>query len=897
MNTFPHRLFTLLLLLFCFTLGAKARTFILPTDTVKTDSLKTKPTKERQRDLGEATVTATRLVFVTKKDTVIYDMDALGATKGDMLQDMISRMPGLEIKNGALYYRGKAVTRVQVNGTDFERGDTKKALQNLPAYIIKNVKAYEDLTDQAKVTGIDNGDREQVVNVILKKKYLGAWTGNVDLGYGTDHRWRYRGFANTFTEHSRVSAYGGFTNTGQYQSATDEGMWNENGGAGSSSGDTRYMQPGLSFMWNNGKQRGDKGYFMVDGSGGWDYRGHHDESRQLTENFLDDGTRTTRMEHMTTKNDERIWRINLSLTWQATKWTYLEYRPHYSYNSYKDRSHEQEAQWNGGFADNSFSPLDSLLHHPTAGWPLNSAQAQANTLMLDESLSDKGTHYTQHYLYFTQRLSENNWRLSLMSNIGYRYGDEKTNDLKQYTQYQTSQASQVDPLYNRYSRTASHDFDFSNYVFLDAPIPGLQSFRFTYGTQINRSHSIADAYRLERLGGSFANFNDYLPLIGTLPTEAGWQATARDPELTLDQLTLSRQHSFQNNLIFKKKGLTLDLSNAYTLVYDRLEYVKGDYDPLYPSRHSGLYRLGLNTRYETDSIGTFTFSYNYYTSNPPLLQTITLPDMSNPLYLSLGNPDLKKRHVHVASMGYQVNMKHGRMFSMGHTFTFQDNEVTTRSRFDKLTGVTTTERVNLPKGSWNYSPNLNFSTPLDKKQLVNFSSSVYYSLTKGRAYTIGTTAEAELYDQTNHQLYVMGGINARLGKWVLGLDNMCMYRTIARSTEVYDNVSSFMNVLNFNVQYTLPWNMVVKSNLQSSRFHNSGGYVIHPWRTIWNASIEQSFLRDKSLAVTLEASDLLNQRDQTLTSVDVNSRYSGWSKCVHRYFMLHVIYRFSTKKG
>lgn len=367
MNTFPHRLFTLLLLLFCFTLGAKARTLILPTDTVKTDSLKTKPTKERQRDLGEATVTATRLVFVTKKDTVIYDMDALGATKGDMLQDMISRMPGLETKNGALYYRGKAVTRVQVNGTDFERGDTKKALQNLPAYIIKNVKAYEDLTDQAKVTGIDNGDREQVVNVILKKKYLGAWTGNVDLGYGTDHRWRYRGFANTFTEHSRVSAYGGFTNTGQYQSATDEGMWNDNGGAGSSSGDTRYMQPGLSFMWNNGKQRGDKGYFMVDGSGGWDYRGHHDESRQLTENFLDDGTRTTRMEHMTTKNDERIWRINLSLTWQATKWTYLEYRPHYSYNSYKDRSHEQEAQWNGGFADNSFSPLDSLLSSPHNG--------------------------------------------------------------------------------------------------------------------------------------------------------------------------------------------------------------------------------------------------------------------------------------------------------------------------------------------------------------------------------------------------------------------------------------------------------------------------------------------------------------------------------------------------
>lgn len=192
-------------------------------------------------------------------------MDALGATKGDMLQDMISRMPGLEIKDGALYYRGKVVNRVLVNGTDFKRGDTKLALQNLPAYIIKSVKAYEDLTTEAKVTGIDDGSRERVINVILKQKYMGTWTGNADIGEGTDHRWLYRGFANTFTNHSRISAYGGFTNTAEYQSVSDNGDWNDNGGAGSSSGDTRYMQPGISFMWNNGKEEYKKVFLRLQG--------------------------------------------------------------------------------------------------------------------------------------------------------------------------------------------------------------------------------------------------------------------------------------------------------------------------------------------------------------------------------------------------------------------------------------------------------------------------------------------------------------------------------------------------------------------------------------------------------------------------------------------------------
>ena len=59
-------------------------------------------------------------------------MDALNATKGDMLGDMINRMPGLELRNGQLYFKGRAVTRFLVNGYDFQRGDTRKALDNLP---------------------------------------------------------------------------------------------------------------------------------------------------------------------------------------------------------------------------------------------------------------------------------------------------------------------------------------------------------------------------------------------------------------------------------------------------------------------------------------------------------------------------------------------------------------------------------------------------------------------------------------------------------------------------------------------------------------------------------------------------------------------------------------------
>ena len=104
-------------------------------------------------------------------------------------------------------------------------------------------------------------------------------------------------------------------------------------------------------------------------------------------------------------------------------------------------------------------------------------------------------------------------------------------------------------------------------------------------------------------------------------------------------------------------------------------------------------------------------------------------------------------------------------------------------------------------------------------------------------------------------------------------------------------------MLTANAQYTLPWDMSIKTNSNTIYRHNGTSPIDYPWRTIWNVAITQSFLRNKTLALKFEASDLLNQRVQTWNYVSDNTRNSGWSKTVGRFFMLHVIYRFSTKKA
>ena len=123
-----------------------------------------------------------------------------------------------------------------------------------------------------------------------------------------------------------------------------------------------------------------------------------------------------------------------------------------------------------------------------------------------------------------------------------------------------------------------------------------------------------------------------------------------------------------------------------------------------------------------------------------------------------------------------------------------------------------------------------------------------------------------------------------------------MFASDKMSNPASRRITSYATTLQANMQYTLPWSMDVKSSVYSTYQRNGSSLIESPWHTVWNLSITQSFMRSKSLALKVEASDLLNQREQTWSYVDTNSRFSGWSQSVGRFFMLHLIYRFSTKK-
>ena len=870
-----------------------ATTLRAQTDTTKTDADSASATT-----FGEATVRATRLMFVTKKDTVVYDLDALNTTRGDMLGDIIDRLPGLELRDGVLYFKGKRVNRLQVNGTDFARGDTQTALAVLPAYIVKHVKAYEGITDQHRVTGLDDGEREQVVDVILRREYLGTWTGNADLGYGTDDRWRERVFANTFTDRMRISVYGGFTNTGQYQYVGDNGSWSDSGGSGSSSGDTRFFRPGTSFMWKNRKKDSETGFLQIDGSLAWDFRGHRDYNENGSETVLDDGTSQFDVSDARSKNDEQQWQSRLSIISRPWKEMYFQFQPSYSHQKQEDRTHSRAATWNGiNVAARYAAPLDSIVRHRTGGgWPSTDDGTGAVNLVQGETHSDSQYDMYAHWLYATQRLTEKNLRLSLRQSTNYTKSRDTRNELTQYTWFTPDAASNgMDPLYNRYRRNGSTSVFSQSFLDLNIPVPAFQTLRFTYGYEYSRDRRHNAGYRPDRLGGTYASFDDYLPILGQLPTESGWQLAAREAEITLNSTTRLSRHWAEIQLDYAKNGFYASVQNLLKWRHEELDYLKMDYEPLHPRRNSTEYLVNTKLRYQNDSIGTFELGYFFSREARGLSNYITIPDRSDPLHISLGNPDLPDSRRHSYTARYDRTFPHNRFFSFSLEGNTYITTLVTRSVYNKATGVTTSMPVTV-SGHWSAQAVTSFTTPLDKQQRLSLSLYAGYQAEHSPD-LIKTTADAPVRITSDwHMAQLLADISARWDKLFVRLAANAGYSRLRSTNASLNGYDQWRNNYQLSVTYKMPWDLELKSDL--TVWQNYGVTLDNFRRNqfIWNAWLGKSLLRDRSLTVQFEASDILNQREMVYARRTETGSTWYKSQSVRRYFMLHLIYSFSTKK-
>ena len=113
--------------------------------------------------LKEAVVTAEAPQVTVSGDTLGYNASAYRTSEGAALEELVKKLPGAEVDDeGNVKINGKEVKKLLVDGKEFFGGDVKTGLQNLPVNMVDKINAYDRQSDNARITGIDDGEEETV---------------------------------------------------------------------------------------------------------------------------------------------------------------------------------------------------------------------------------------------------------------------------------------------------------------------------------------------------------------------------------------------------------------------------------------------------------------------------------------------------------------------------------------------------------------------------------------------------------------------------------------------------------------------------------------------------------------------------------------------------------------
>ena len=193
--------------------------------------------KQNDIVLDEVVVKATKLKFYMDGDTLVYDADAFSLAEGSMLDALIKKLPGVELKGGGeITVNGQKVDALLLNGKDFFDSDRELLLENMPVYMVKSVQSYERVPENVRGTNREkSAQKEFVMNVKLKRDYNRSWLANAEGGGGItffrnrndrlDGKYLGRLFALRFTDRSRLNLYAMVNNLNDQRTPGEKGEW------------------------------------------------------------------------------------------------------------------------------------------------------------------------------------------------------------------------------------------------------------------------------------------------------------------------------------------------------------------------------------------------------------------------------------------------------------------------------------------------------------------------------------------------------------------------------------------------------------------------------------------------------------------------------------------------
>ena len=820
--------------------------------------------------LGEAVVTANVPKMVVKEDTFVYNASAYRVAEGSVIEELVKKLPGAKIEeDGSITINGKQVTRLLLDGREFMGGDVQTGLKNLPADIVDKIKSYDEKSDLAKLTGIDDGNEVTVLDFGVKKEMKKGFNVNTNVGYGSHDRYRGRFMGARFYGDLRYTLIGNMNNM-------------------SNGGKTHTKMTGLNISY----EKRDK--LKIDGGVRWNHSNSDNWSKSSRESFVN---KTGAFSNSVNQNYSRSdgWNANMRLEWKPDTMTNINFRPSFNYSVNDGRGFSSSAS----YKEDPFIYTDDPLGDDGIG------VMEDNGLMVNrrrnKSLSNGSNWSAGASLQFFRKLNGKGRNIALNGSVNYGKGDSKSMSASNVHLYQVQDIYGNDSTYqtNRYNVAPSDNLNYSLRATYTEPL--LKNVFLQMSYEYRYSHSVSDrrTYNFERIAEEAWNdvmngYRDWDSMLGLFDQPLEYYL---DDELSryAEHNNYNHNINVQLRVVDEKYNL-----NAGIVVRPQRSHLVQDYWGQLVDTVRTVTNISptLNFRYRFSKYSDLRLTYRGSTSQPSITSMLDITDDSNPLYISKGNPGLKSSFTSNINMEYKTHsVKRHRTINAGAWFSTTSNSISNMVTYDEKTGARTTQPCNI-NGNWNGSLRFGYNTSIDTADVWTVGADTrlnYRHLVSYINLNNSAVAEKNVTHSTSVHENIRGNYRS---DWLdVGVHASVTYDRTRNMLQENKNMDTWRYSYGMDVSINAPWGMSLWTDINQNSRRGYNEKSMNTDELIWNLQISQSFLKKKELRLMLEFRDILREQSNFSRSINANSRNDTEYNSINSYVMLRVQYRMNMFGG
>ena len=832
--------------------------------------------------LKGAVVTAMAQKVSLKEDTFVYNSAAYRTPEGSVVEELVKRLPGAEVSDdGTIKINGKEVKKILVDGKEFMTGDTKTALKNLPTSIIDKIKAYDEKSDLSKVTGIDDGEEQTVLDFGVKKGMNKGVISNIDLGVGNKNRYNMRGMGGYFANNNRFMLFANANNTSDrgFGGGPGRGFWGGANGLNAS----KMIAANYNYELKN--------KFKFNTSLRWNHSDGDVWSSRSSENFM--GSSSSFSNSLSQSfSRSNSWNGNIRLEWMPDSMTNILFRPSISWSSSDGLSGSQSASYNKD--PYTITTKDPLSEEGVE--ELEKAEAMVNS-QLTNGITYSDNNNINGMLQVNRKLGSKGRNITFRVDAKYTDNDSKSISLNNAKLYLVQTAEGKDSTYqtNRYNLTPSKNYSYAGQLTYSEPLWKATFLQFSYKFTYSYSKSDRSTYDFSKY--AMSGDHEYRGWDSYLNPFAGHLEDYKDDDQSRFSEYRNYNHDIQVMMRFIRQKYNL---NFGVMVQPQQSKYIQDYQGVHVDTVRNVVNVSptLDFRYRFSKMSNLRINYRGTTSQPSISQLLDITDNSDPLNISMGNPGLKPSFTQNFRLFYNNFVQnHNKGIMTFVNFSTTNNSISNKVTYDETTGgrITRPENIN---GNWNAMGAFMFNCSIDSAGVWNINTGAHANYNNYVSYL---SLDKKSDSQKNTTRSITWRQNLSLSyrnDWAeFSLDGTLTYNKAKNKLQPTSNLETWQFSYGPSMTLTAPWGTSLNTSLSINSRRGYNDSSMNTDEFVWNAQLSQSFLKGKPLTIMLQFYDILRQQSTFSRAISATSRTDTEYNAINSYAMLHVIYRLNLFGG